>query len=79
VLTNTVEQSAAFSPLILARAARLPPEQQKLLPVAVTIWCTGRLMFSIGYHARPHWRAPGFDWTFYTTALLAVRYVFLLA
>jgi hypothetical protein len=76
VLTNTVEQCAAFSPLVLALAVRPPPAQQKLLPIAVTIWCAGRMMFWIGYHVRPHWRAPGFDWTFYTTALLAGWYVY---
>jgi hypothetical protein len=76
VLTNTVEQTAAYGLLVLALATRLPPVQQKLLPIAVTIWCSGRLMFWIGYHVGPRWRAPGFDWTFYTTALLAGWYLY---
>jgi len=75
VLTNTVEQAAAFVPIILALATRLPPAQLKLLPIAVLIWSSGRLLFWGGYHLAPHWRAPGFDWTFYTTALLAAWYV----
>ncbi len=75
VLTNTVEQGAAFVPLLLALATRLPPAQLKLLPIAVAVWCAGRVMFWGGYHVAPHWRAPGFDWTFYTSALLAGCYL----
>ena len=75
VLTNTVEQSVAFFPLVLALATRLSPVNLKLLPIAVAVWCTGRVLFWGGYHIAPHWRAPGFDWTFYTCALLAAWYV----
>ena len=71
VLTNTVEQAWVFAPLLLALAPRLPPEQIKLLPIAVSIWCVGRVMFWGGYHVAPHWRAPGFDWTICTSCLLA--------
>ena len=76
VLTNTLEQGAVFVLLVLGLATRLPPQQLKLLPIAVAIWCAGRLMFWGGYHVAPHWRAPGFDWTFYTSALLAGWYVY---
>ena len=75
VLTNTLEQGAVFVLLVLALATRLPADQMKLLPIAVTIWCAGRLMFWAGYHIAPHWRAPGLDWTFYTSSLLALCYV----
>ncbi len=75
VLTNTVEQSAAFVPLVLASATRLSSAQLKLLPISVAVWCTGRALFWGGYHIAPNWRAPGFDWTFYTCALLAAWYV----
>jgi len=75
VLTNTIEQGAAFVPLVLGLAVRLSPERLRLLPIAVTVWCAGRVMFWVGYHVAPHWRAPGFDWTFYTSALLAGTYV----
>lgn len=78
VLANTVEQLAVFLPLLLALATRLPPTQLRLLPIAVTLWCTGRLMFWIGYHVAPHWRAPGFDWTFLTSWLLAGWFVYTL-
>jgi hypothetical protein len=76
VLTNTLEQSAVFVLLVLALATCLPPGELKLLPIAVTIWCAGRLMFWVGYHVAPHWRAPGFDWTLYTSALLAGWFVY---
>jgi hypothetical protein len=76
VLTNTLEQSAVFVLLVLALSTRLPPQHLKLVPIAVTIWCAGRLMFWGGYHVAPPWRAPGFDWTFYTSAVLAGWFVY---
>lgn len=78
VLSNTLEQLVIFVVLLLALATRLPPSQLKLLPVATALWCTGRVMFWIGYHIAPHWRAPGFDWTFYTTSLLAGWFIYTL-
>jgi len=77
VLTNTIEQGTAFIPLLLALAVRVSPEHLRLLPIAVAVWCTGRVMFWVGYHVAPQWRAPGFDWTFYTSTLLAGWYVYL--
>jgi hypothetical protein len=78
VLTNTVEQSWIFVPLLLALSPRLSPGQLKLLPIAVSVWCTGRVMFWVGYHVAPHWRAPGFDWTFNTSCLLAGWFLYML-
>jgi hypothetical protein len=78
VLTNTVEQTWVFVPLLLALAPRLPSEQIKLLPIAVSIWCLGRVMFWRGYHVAPHWRGPGFDWTICTSGLLAGWFVYTL-
>ena len=78
VLTNTVEQSWIFLPLVLALSPRLSPGQLKLLPIAVSVWCAGRLMFWVGYHVAPHWRAPGFDWTFNTSCLLAGWFLYTL-
>lgn len=71
VVTNTLEQGAVFVPLLLGLSMRLPSEHLKVMPIAVTIWCVGRLLFWAGYHVAPHWRAPGFDWTLLTTTLLA--------
>jgi hypothetical protein len=54
VLTHTVEQSWIFVPLVLALSPRLAPGQLKLLPIAVSVWCAGRVMFWVGYHVAPH-------------------------
>lgn len=78
VVSNTLEQLVLFVVVLLALATRLPPSQLKLLPVATAIWCAGRVLFWIGYHIAPHWRAPGFDWTFYTTSLLAGWFIYTL-
>lgn len=78
VLSNTIEQFLVFVPLVLALAPRLPAGQVKLLPIAVTAWCLGRLMFWVGYHVAPHWRGPGFDWTISTSFLLAGWFVYTL-
>jgi hypothetical protein len=78
VLANTIEQCLVFVPLMLALAPRLPAGQVKLLPIAVTAWCLGRVMFWIGYHVAPQWRAPGFDWTIDTSILLAGWFVYTL-
>ena len=75
VLTNTIEQAWVFVPLLLALAVRLPPGRLKLLPVATAFWCAGRLMFWAGYHVAPHWRAPGFDWTFLTSLTLVLAFL----
>ncbi len=78
VLSNSLEQLVIFVVLLLAIATRLPPTQLKLLPIATLLWCVGRVMFWVGYHIAPHWRAPGFDWTFYTTSLLAGWFIYTL-
>ncbi len=78
VITNTLEQAAVFGALVLALATRLPDAELKLLPVAVAVWCAGRLLFWAGYHVAPHWRAPGFDWTLMTAALLGGCFVYTL-
>ncbi|MFO1408475.1 MAG: MAPEG family protein [Steroidobacteraceae bacterium] len=75
VLTNTVEQSWVFVPLVLALSVRLPAGEFRLLPISVAVWCAGRIMFWIGYHVSPRWRGPGFDWTICTSALLAGWFV----
>ena len=75
VLTNTVEQAWIFVPLLLALATRLPDGQLRVLPIATAFWCAGRLMFWAGYHVAPHWRAPGFDWTFWTSGVVAGWFV----
>jgi peptidoglycan/LPS O-acetylase OafA/YrhL len=75
VLTNTLEQTCIFVPLLLALTPRLDEAHLKVLPIAATLWCAGRVMFWAGYHVAPHWRSPGFDWTFCTSVVLAAWFV----
>src|SRR5262245_18916591 len=67
VLSNTVEQSLIFVPLLLALAARVPPEQARILPILTALWCAGRLLFWIGYRIRPALRVPGFEWSLFSS------------
>jgi len=67
VLQNTVEQAMIFLPALFGLAVRIDDSHLKVLPIIVTLWCTGRLLFWIGYRHSIIWRAPGFDWTFNTT------------
>lgn len=70
VLQNTVEQAFIFLPALVALALRIDARQLAVLPIAVTLWCAGRVLFWLGYHRSPVWRAPGFDWTLNTTFLV---------
>jgi len=71
VISNTIEQGLIFVPILIALSIRLTDEHLKLLPAAMTVWVTGRLLFWAGYHIAPRWRAPGFDWTMLTAILAA--------
>lgn len=63
VMSNTVEQTLIFVPMLLAVSVRCAPEHVWLLPVLVGIWCVGRWLFWAGYQIEPVWRAIGMDWT----------------
>lgn len=63
VMTNTLEQTAIFAPMLVALAVRIDPEYTFVLPFLVGIWTVGRLLFWIGYQIDPVWRAIGMDWT----------------
>lgn len=78
VLQNTLEQAAIFIPVLLGLAVRLNPAHLKLLPILVTIWCVGRVLFWAGIHKDLTWRAVGFDWTFYSSGLGLGWFVFTL-
>lgn len=63
VLTNTLEQTAIFVPMLLALSVRIDPANTWILPYLVAIWCAGRVLFWLGYHSDPAHRAIGMDWT----------------
>lgn len=67
VLSNTIEQGFIFLPALTALAVRIDGAHLAVLPVAVAVWCTGRVLFWVGYRRDVRWRAPGFDWTLNTT------------
>lgn len=79
VLSNTIEQGFIFIPALAALAVRIDAAHLAVLPMAVTLWCAGRLLFWFGYRQSVRWRAPGFDWTLNTTlavfAWLATTFV----
>jgi hypothetical protein len=72
VLSNTIEQGFIFVPLLTALAVRIDAKHLAALPVAVSLWCAGRLVFWVGYRHSVRWRAPGFDWTLNTTLAVLV-------
>lgn len=67
VLQNTVEQAMIFVPALLALAARVDPGHVRILPVLTLLWCTGRVLFWVGYRIKPVLRGPGFEWTLYSS------------
>ena len=48
-LTNTTEQLLLGSLSRLALAAVVQPSEAALVPAAVSLWMTGRLLFAMGY------------------------------
>ncbi len=63
VMTNTVEQTSIFAPMLVALAIRMEPDQVFALQLLTATWCAGRILFWIGYRIDPVWRAIGMDWT----------------
>jgi uncharacterized MAPEG superfamily protein len=63
VIQNTIEQMAYFVPALLALSVRLDPSHTRMIPVLVTSWCIGRVVFWVGYRMDPHYRSLGFGWT----------------
>ncbi len=75
VLTNTVEQTIVFLPLLLALAARLGPSALGALTVLAGLFVAGRIAFWIGYRFHPYARAPGMAMTLTVNAILLVWFV----
>ena len=60
ILTNTVEQTLMFIPSTLILSTYLSDQQMTAIPIMVTTFTLGRLLFTIGYSHSPLYRAPGF-------------------
>jgi hypothetical protein len=67
VLSNTVEQSLIFIPALLALSVRVDAQNVRILPILTALWCSGRLLFWVGYRVHPMWRGPGFEWTLFSS------------
>lgn len=75
VITNTVEQLAAFAPALLALAAGSAPSRIGQVVALGLVFAIARLGFWIGYLARPTLRAPGMTATFALNVVTAIAAV----
>ncbi|NUP13446.1 MAG: hypothetical protein HOW73_46000 [Polyangiaceae bacterium] len=73
VLSNTVEHLVFFIPAVAALAAGADtPATWRLVPMAIALFCIGRLLFWAGYHVSPNARAFGFNLSFSTSAITVI-------
>ena len=63
-LTNTVEQTLIFLPVLWALSAMLPAGRLGVPVLATVLFVAGRLLFWAGYFVHPYARAPGMAATF---------------
>ncbi|MEQ8964723.1 MAG: MAPEG family protein [Azospirillaceae bacterium] len=63
VLTNTVEQTAAFLPALAALAVVVPEARLGAPGLLTALFVAGRLAFAAGYAIHPYARAPGMSTT----------------
>lgn len=71
-IQNTLEQCVLLFITHLALATIVPAETMKLIPILVSLFVIGRLLFWIGYHHSALSRAFGFATTFYPTAVCLI-------
>ncbi len=70
-LSNSVEQTVIFVPLLLALAVRLGPGDAAALALLTLLFCLGRALFWLGYLVHPYARAPGMAMTLTVNAGMA--------
>ena len=71
VLTNTVEQTAAFVPLLLALGASLPAAESATLPALTIVFAVSRILYAVGYLIHPMGRGFGMSATVTVSAGIA--------
>ncbi|MFO0552873.1 MAG: MAPEG family protein [Polyangiaceae bacterium] len=77
VLTNTIEQLVLFIPALLSLAIRAhEPSTFRFVPMAVALFCLGRVLFWFGYHVSPNARGLGFNMTISTSIFALVASFF---
>jgi hypothetical protein len=68
-LSNTLEQTTLFIPVLVALSLFLDSSSMRLIPALIANFIVGRLTFLAGYLKNPHYRAPGFAMTMYPTVI----------
>lgn len=66
-LQNTLEQLVLFLVAIAALSLELPANRLSYVPAYSVLFVVGRILFWIGYHIKPIFRAPGFGLTLLPT------------
>lgn len=80
ILQNTLEQAVLAVVVHLALATLLRPEEIRVIPAAVLLFCLGRAAFWLGYRHGAAARAFGFAVTFWpTVACLLLALVLLVS
>ena len=68
-ISNTVEQMLVFAPALLALSAGAPATAMPQVVALALTFAAARIIFWLGYLARPLLRAPGMAATFATTSI----------
>ena len=63
ILANTVEQTVAFVPLLVALGATLPAADSAALPALTLVFAVSRIVYAIGYLIHPMGRGFGMSAT----------------
>ena len=71
ILANTVEQTAAFAPLLVALGATLPPPDSGILIALTIVFLVSRTIYAIGYLIHPMGRGFGMSATATVSAGIA--------
>ena len=75
ILANTVEQTAAFVPLLVALGASLPATESAALPALTVVFAISRVLYAVGYLIHPMGRGLGMSATVTVSAGIAAYLV----
>ncbi len=78
ILTNTVEQTAAFLPGLWALGVLVPADSLGAPAALTVLFMAGRVLFAVGYLIHPYARSPGMAATL-TATVIAAGWAVLLA
>lgn len=75
ILANTVEQTAAFVPLLVALGASLPATESAALTALTVVFAVSRVLYAVGYLIHPMGRGFGMSATVTVSAGIAAYLV----